>query len=347
MNIGTNTKTDIGFMSALKTIMRKSAYCIGCRVCEANCPNGYIHIENGKVYIDDKCVKCKKCHDVFHGCLVANSLRLPKGDKKMGSVNRYGNMGIEFNWVKKYFDWVKKDFDKGNEFWDSDHGLGTHMVKSFKSFLNDAEITTKGKLNKFGEKVIKSGVDSTEVWALLLCNLVYTAEFNWWIKNTKKGYSYTPEEIIAMLDDSMSKNSKNHIVSAYKNIFISIEQLGNELGIGICDYQIKNNKRFLNKITRSYWQNPDPRVILYSLYKFAENCGDYYQFTLSRLLNHEIDSTGVSPTEIFGIEREQMEQILNGLSVNHSDFITVSFTLDLDNITLRSDKTSTDVLELF
>ena len=347
VNIGTNTKTDIGFMSALKTIMRKSAYCIGCRVCEANCPNGYIHIENGKVYIDDKCVKCKKCHDVFHGCLVANSLRLPKGDKKMGSVNRYGNMGIEFNWVKKYFDWVKKDFDKGNEFWDSDHGLGTHMVKSFKSFLNDTEITTKGKLNKFGEKVIKSGVDSTEVWALLLCNLVYTAEFNWWIKNTKKGYSYTPEEIIAMLDDSMSKNSKNHIVSAYKNIFISIEQLGNELGIGICDYQIKNNKRFLNKITRSYWQNPDPRVILYSLYKFAENCGDYYQFTLSRLLNHEIDSTGVSPTEIFGIEREQMEQILNGLSVNHSDFITVSFTLDLDNITLRSDKTSTDVLELF
>ena len=42
-----------------------------------------------------------------------------------------------------------------------------------------------------------------------------------------------------------------------------------------------------------------------------------------------------------------MEKILNGLSVNYPDFISVSFTLDLDNITLKSDKTSDDVLQLF
>lgn len=123
----------------------------------------------------------------------------------------------------------------------------------------------------------------------------------------------------------MSKNSKNHIVSAYKNIFISIKQIGEELGMGVCDYELKNNKRYLNTITRSNWKNPDPRVILYSLYKFAENCGDYYQFTLTRLLNHEIDSDGVSPTEIFGLDREQMEKILNGLSINYPEFIAASF----------------------
>ena len=43
----------------------------------------------------------------------------------------------------------------------------------------------------------------------------------------------------------------------------------------------------------------------------------------------------------------QMKKILNGLSVNYPEFINASFTLDLDNITLRSDKTSADVLELF
>ena len=153
--------------------------------------------------------------------------------------------------------------------------------------------------------------------------------------------------LYSMLDDSMSENSKDHIVSAYRNMFISITPLSNEIGFGICDYEIKGNKRKLNNITRLKWQNPDPRVILYSLYKFAENCGDYYQFTLSRLLNHEIDSDGVSPAEIFGIDREQMEKILNGLSINYSEFITASFTLDLDNITLRNYKTSKDVLELF
>lgn len=42
-----------------------------------------------------------------------------------------------------------------------------------------------------------------------------------------------------------------------------------------------------------------------------------------------------------------MEKILNGLSVNYPDFISASFTLDLDNITLKSDKTSEDVLQLF
>ena len=103
----------------------------------------------------------------------------------------------------------------------------------------------------------------------------------------------------------------------------------------------------MNSFCRTAWENPDPKVVLYSLYKFAEKCGNYYQFTLSRLLDHTIESDGISPTEIFGLDRETMEKILNGLSVNYPDFISASFTLDLDNITLKSDKTSEDVLQLF
>ena len=41
-----------------------------------------------------------------------------------------------------------------------------------------------------------------------------------------------------------------------------------------------------------------------------------------------------------------MERILSGLANNYPDFISVSFTLDLDNINLK-DKTSEDVLSLF
>ena len=44
----------------------------------------------------------------------------------------------------------------------------------------------------------------------------------------------------------------------------------------------------------------------------------------------------ISPTEIFGLDRETMEKILNGLSVNYPDFISASFTLDLDNIPFQS-----------
>ena len=338
--IGKNTQKDIYFMSELKTVFRKTAYCIGCRVCEANCPHGFISMKDGHVTIDDRCVKCKKCHDVFHGCLVANSLRLPKGEKKMGSIDRYGNMGIELDWVRSYF--KLKD-----EFWTSPHSLGTNMVKNLKSFLNDAEVTAKSKFAPFGKVIDNIGIENSDAWALILCNLTYTSEFNWWVKNIDFSTTHIPDTIYAMLDDSMSKNSRSHIVSAYKNILISIPQLSNEIGLGVCDYTLKNGKRFWNSVVRIPWENPNPLVILYSLYKFAEACGDYHQFTLSRLLNHDLESDGVSPTEIFGLDRNQMEKILNGLTINYPDFLNASFTLDLDNITLNSEKTSQDVLNLF
>lgn len=340
INIGSNTKNDIYFMSALKTVMRKTAYCIGCRVCEANCPNGFISMSNGKVHIDDRCVKCKKCHDVFHGCLVANSMRLPKGDKKMGSIDRYGNMGIEFSWVIEYF--KKKD-----EFWDSPHSLGKNMVKNLKAFLNDSEITVKGKFTPFGRVIDSLGIESTRAWALLSCNLAYTSEFNWWVKNISFSHTYTPEEIYSMLDDSMSQNSRSHIVTAFKNIFISNTVLSNEIGMGKSDFEIRNARRYWNNVVRTSWDNPDPTVILYSLYKFAEACGGYYQFTLSRLLDLDVESDGVSPAQIFGLDRDTMEKLLTGLNINHPDFITAQFNLDLDTITLNADKTSADVLALF
>lgn len=344
VNIGTNTKRDIYFMSALKTIFRKSAYCIGCGVCEANCPHGFISLHDGIVEIDDRCVKCRKCHDIFHGCLLANSMRLPKGEKKMGSVDRYGNMGIEYDWVRKYM-------ENTEDFWNSAHGLGTNMVKYLKSFLSDSGIAVRKKsdyvLTDFGQKVKQLGVEDVNAWGLMVSNLVYTSEYNWWVKNTVADQTYTPVAIMAMLGDDMTVNSKKNIVSAYKNIFISTEQVGTELGLGLCDYQLKNGKRYLESITRGKWKNPDPRVILYSLFKFAEACGDYYQFTLKRLLNHDIESDGISPTQIFGLDRNTMEKLLTGLSVNYPEFINASFTLDLDNITLREGKTSQDVLELF
>ena len=344
VNIGTNTKRDIYFMSALKTIFRKSAYCIGCGVCEANCPHGFISLHDGIVEIDDRCVKCRKCHDIFHGCLLANSMRLPKGEKKMGSVDRYGNMGIEYDWVRKYM-------ENTEDFWNSAHGLGTNMVKYLKSFLSDSGIAVRKKsdyvLTDFGQKVKQLGVEDVNAWGLMVSNLVYTSEYNWWVKNTVVDQTYTPAAIMAMLGDDMTVNSKKNIVSAYKNIFISTEQVGTELGLGLCDYQLKNGKRYLESITRGKWKNPDPRVILYSLFKFAEACGDYYQFTLKRLLNHDIESDGISPTQIFGLNRNTMEKLLTGLSVNYPEFINASFTLDLDNITLREGKTAQDVLQLF
>jgi hypothetical protein len=149
-----------------------------------------------------------------------------------------------------------------------------------------------------------------------------------------------------MLGDLLKDLSKRNFVDAFKNIFLKTP-IGERLGLGVCDVTKKGNGVTLNSITRSSWKSPDPKVILYGLYKFAENCGNYNQFTLSRLMDFDIESDGVSPTFIFGINKEIMSKMLNGLSVNHPEFITVGFTHGLDNISLNGEKTSSDVLNLF
>ena len=278
-------------------------------------------------------------------------------------LGKYFSFGVKGNWVKTYFKY------KGSEqFWDSD-GEGEVANKKKDAFLNfvkDAGFIapnrtaghdkyTKFDITDFGKVVFSLGFNSEAAWGLLLSNLVYAPDFNWYVKNIPENSVVTPDQMKMLLEPFMGNDAKGlgkrNVVDAFKIILITTP-LGSTLGLGNCDYVKKitsagNETYTLNSLVRTAWDYPEPLVILYSLYKFAEACDGYYQFTLTRLLNHDIDSDGVSPTEIFGIDRDKMEKILNGLSVNYPEFINCSFTIDLDNISLRSDKTSADVLELF
>ncbi|SDJ32338.1 phosphoadenosine phosphosulfate reductase [Lachnospiraceae bacterium G41] len=343
-NIETNTKTDINFMSAFKIIMRKTAFCVMCQVCEANCPHGCIHMMDGKVTIDDKCIKCRKCHEVVYGCQLANSMRLPKGEGKVAGINRYGNMGIEYGWLDLYFKY--KD-----DFWtSSDNNLGSKKIEYIDKFLLDSGLGKKEKkgnkypsLTRFGEIISDIGIDTSLAWAFIAVNWSYSSQFGWWIKNIELNNTYSPEAIYAMLDDSVSETVREHIISAYKNTFISNEILGKDLGFGVCDYEEKRGRTWISVI-RFPWANPDERVILYALYKFAEKCGNRKQFTLTELLDNSIERDGISPTQIFGLDREMMEKILNGLTFNYPELIEARFTLGLDSITLKSDVSSEELL---
>lgn len=335
------TQKNIYFISWFKTVLKKSTYCITCQICEANCPYGYIKMKKGKVSINDKCTHCKRCYKVDEGCVVAASQLLPKEVNRMnGSIDQYKNMGIQYSWVEDYL--RKKD-----SFW-NDNILGSQMITSLTTFLRQADISVKKQITYFGEKIANIGCDSPVSWGLMLCNLAYTPQFNWWILNIEFNHLYIQEELEELIDElQLTNNSKKNVVSSFKNILYSNPILSDEIGFGSITVETKGRNTYLVDVTRKSWQNPEPRVILYSLFKFAEACGGYYQFTLSRLLNHEIESDGISPTEIFGLDRVQMEKLLNGLSVNYPEFINASFTHDLDNITLRSDKTAMDVLKLF
>lgn len=324
------------FVKLLKNVFRKSACCVGCRECEADCHNGCISMKNGELQISENCVHCSQCHKIEKGCLVYKSLEMPKGGLKMSatkSLNCYSHHAPKMEWFTQYFT-LKNDFDEN-------HSLGSQMYSFFKRFLRDAELLDASGFSYTAQVIDGLGLDNDCSWAIMLTNLAYTPQVNWAVKRLHINETYGKDYTLSLL---VADGAKESWVKDIWSSFTRIADL--PLGTVGFGYPSKEKGRMV-AITRMPWKNPNPLVILYSLYKFAESCGDYYQFTLSRLLNHDIDSDGVSPTEIFGLERNQTEKILNGLTINYPDYINASFTLGLDNITLNSEKASQDVLSLF
>ena len=330
------TKQSPLFVKLLKNVFRKAACCICCRECEADCQFGCISMKNGILNISDDCRHCTLCHKVEKGCLIYKSLEMPKGGLKMSankSLNCYSHHAPKMDWFVQFFNF-KENFDQN-------HSLGSQMYSFFKRFLRDAELLDENGYSNFARIVNELGLDNLSSWALMLANLAYTPQINWLIKRVGLHETVNKEYTLSLLVADGAKESwVSDIWSSYSRI---LDLPFSEVGLGVANRE----KNRMVSITKKEWQTPDPLVILYSLFKFAEACGNYYQFKLSRLLKHDIDSDGVSPTEIFGLDSEQMEKILNGLSINYPDFINASFTLDLDNITLNSEKTSQDVLNLF
>lgn len=322
------------FIKLLKSVFRKSACCVLCRECEANCHNGCIAMKNGELHISDNCIHCSQCHRIENGCLVYTSLKIPERRHNMSNnLNYYSHHSPKIEWFKQYFT-HKNEFEKN-------HSLGSQMFRFFKRFLKDAELLAPNGFTPTAEIIDRLGLDSETSWAIMLANLVYTPQFNWVVKRMNFSEDYSRDYTIYLL---LSDGAKESGVADIWGSFTRIADLPfSATGFGT---PLKEKGKMVS-MRRTPWRKPVPLVILYSLYKFSEACGGYYQFTLSRLLNHEVESDGVSPTEIFGLNRKQMETLLNGLSINYPDFISASFTLDLDNITLNGEKTSQDVLKLF
>lgn len=334
-----STASNILFLKNVRKIFRKSHYCVGCRVCEANCKFGNLKFyTNGRVQILDKCVKCGQCLDIDTGCYVYKSLWLSKGlgnMHKSKSLDCYAAHAPKMEWFIQYA--------KLGERFKTENSLGNNQVPAFNRFLRDAGIIDGDVETPLGA-MLRNNIEDEKIWALMLTNLTYTPEVGWYITNFTANDSHTLSSILNELSNTegVSASAQKSIPAALKRIAALPFQ---NVGFGFCDKSSKENGGAM--FIRTSWAMPDEKVILYSLYKFAEACGGFYQFTLNRLMDNDVDSDGVGPNQIFGIDNETITQILKGLAVNYPDYINVSFTLDLDNITLKEDKSSKDVLSLF
>lgn len=335
-----NTPSRTLFLKKLRIVCRKSHYCVSCHVCMANCKYGNLHFdEKGKLTISDKCIKCGKCLDIDTGCYVYKSLWLSKGLGNMNkkkSIDCYAAHGPKIEWFQEY---VKL----GNNF-KTENSLGNNQVPAFNRFLRDSGVIIGDTETKLGVMLRDSNLEDNNIWAIMLANLAYTPEVGWYISQFGFNEMIAQSSIVNTLSttEGVSASALKSIPAALKRI--AALPLKN-VGFGFTEKSSKEDGG--TKFIRTPWLTPSPEVILYSLYKFAEACDGYYQFAMSRLYDSNVESDGVSPVRIFGIDEEDMKKILKGLSINHPDFISVTFTLDLDNINLREDKTAHDVLDLF
>lgn len=321
-----------------KSVFHKAAACVGCGVCEANCSHGAISFKDGLHIDDKKCVHCLQCHNISNGCYRYDSIRLPKigGNSVVTGLNTFSNHAPKSEWIKEFFINPKSFLIENN--------LGDVQKPKFRRFLYDAElIDRKDKLpTNFVELVKKIGWDTATAWGLIFVNLVYNnPQVRWYVDNLPLDVEVDRAVVEGKLSElGVSKGNILSIVNAFKRLCEI--PLGTALNFGTTT----SGGRNLATLKRTKAKVDDGRVILYALYKFAEATGGWYQFNLTRLMN-ETDSAGVSPTRLFGIERAEMEQLLNGLSTNYPEFINVTFTHDLEKVSLVAEKTSQDVLALF
>lgn len=314
----------------IRQTFHKSAFCSSCAVCSANCRNGCITFKNGKIKIDG-CIHCHSCHQIQAGCLLYDSLKIPQGGLKMRSVNSFTEHAPKPEWIAEFFTEQDGFFENNS--------LGPDQNLKFKIFLTDSLLAYKEKLSEFANIILNIGWETDISFGLILINLsMNNPQIEWYVKNLDIGKIYTRKYITdSLIAEGLKERPANSVAKAYKRIVST--QLGTILHFG---YVTGNDELVRTKCTLD-----DPRVLLYGLFKFAEKCNNYKEFTLATLLNDSIERDGISPTRIFGLNREEAIPLLLGLSAKYPEFISATFTHDLEKIALAEDKSSQDVLALF
>lgn len=322
-----------------KQVFKKSAYCHGCRVCETNCRNGCISFKGGLSI--NNCVHCGQCHEIDDGCILYHSIKKSRGDGTMrkGSINSFANHAPKSEWVQKFF-------DMGNDFWSdiNNIGLGPNQIPMFKKFLRESGlIDAKNHTTDLFNIVSKLGWQDNTSWGLIIANFSYNPQCRWYIENMNVGSYYERNRISDMLVlDGVKKDDATSIINAFKR-FVELP-MGQVVNWG---YVVEKGRQ-IEALSRQKCFIEDNRVVLFSLYKFAEACNiEGREMHLSYILDDDIEKDGISPAKIYGIyDEEEWKSILLGLTAAYPEFINATFTNDLKTITLK-DKTSADVLNLF
>lgn len=342
---------DIVFVSHLKKVCYKATYCVHCEVCEVECPTGALSVVPRATINKEKCVHCLKCIDFDgKGCHAASSIstsdtsimtnqikNVAQGSKS--GINRYNDgMGMREKWVEKYFDTYESFFDN------NEHGLNPkYQIPPFINWLREGYILNAEDKNisEVGQYMAKAyRTKALTVWELIYIGLCDNSEIcSWFHSAIDFNRSYTREEMDIILQNSYPELKDRTLRNPFNSLLNTFKEspLGTSIPVGVLGKE-------QNKVTliRQPHNNISLEGLAYSLYRYAER-KKRYSLNVSEFYD-ENQTEGIYRQ--FGISKETLESLLLSLQEESNHVLRVELNMGLDNIILREDLTSVDILKL-
>lgn len=342
---------DVVLISHLKKVCYKATYCVHCEVCEVECPTGALSVVPIVTINKEKCVHCLNCIDFDgKGCHAASSIstsdtsimtnqikNMAQGSKS--GINRYNDgMGMRERWVSKYFETHETFFDN------NDHGLNPkYQLPPFINWLREAMILSsddKG-ITEIGSLLSMAYQSKSQiVWEVIYIGLCENSEICHWFHGFiefNRPYSREEMDIILQecypdLQDRTLRNPLNSLLNTFKE-----SPLGSSIPIGIVSKE-------RNKVTLVRNEHAELSLVAaaYSLFRYAERL-KRYSLTVSEFYDGN-QREGIYRQ--FGISKTTFERILLSLQEESNHVLRAELNMGLDNIILREDLTSVDILKL-
>lgn len=331
-------------VSHLKRVINKVTFCVHCELCEVECPTGALSVVPIVKIDNRKCIKCRKCLDFKEdGCISANSLKQSEGIKmatqknKKTTINRYNNFGFREKWLSFYMEHVDTFFEN------DEHGINKeNQMNPFLNWMRDSDIIASDskEITEIGE-ILQSKYMSNPivVWEIIWVNLTCNSEIcNWFAFNIAYGRTYQKSEVEMLMEttlDMYSSSVRKNALGSLQNAFVS-SSLGEKLKVGVITKV--NNKPVFSRLPHT---DISLVAVAYSLYRYAER-QKRYMLTVSEFYD-ENQKEGIYRQ--FGISRETLEKLLLSLQEESNHVLRAELNMGLDNIILREDLTSKDILK--
>ena len=332
-------------LSHLRGVAYKCGFCQGCKACMVQCPTGAFIIQpDGTIHIRQSlCVHCSNCLTFCEkSCLIAKSLSITNGGGKgmdMKGMNPYQHFGLRQAWLEHFMNAGIECFGQAV--------LGNRQYDALKVWLKESKIIANNNdkslyITALGEKLITFGPYNPFTWAIIWANLAYNSVISkWYCLNADIGATYEKGDLVLMIGDNYTKSSRDNAITALTEMFRQ-SPIGSALQQGVPIEQTKSTFSYL----RAGWEMPHAVALLYALYLYAEHTGRR-SFTFSELVSarNNPDATGMSPSDIYGIDVKAFREQVQGLAISFPKYIRVSFISNLDNIILEN-FSSLDILDL-